>query len=229
MTRKTLIAVVLTAWGVFLAWFAATDTMVRFLGPRTYWVAWFGAVGLLIAGTMSLLGMRGGGGRAATRGDVAGAVLMVVPIVLVVVLPDPQLGAQAASRKAAGVGALSSFIPPPSRGGEIGLQQLHYASLSVGYADSLGITEGMDVDLVGFVTHPSGVEAGNFGLTRFYISCCAADAVPYTVIVRPGTGEMFSDDTWLRVEGTLARVDDRYVLEPTQIENVQEPSAPYLY
>jgi uncharacterized repeat protein (TIGR03943 family) len=154
---------------------------------------------------------------------------MLVPIVLVLVLPTPQLGAQAASRKAVGVGALSSLVPLPEPGEEIGLQEIHYASLSPDYADSLGIVEGLDAELVGFVTHPDDATGGDFGLTRFYISCCAADAVPYTVVVRPSAGETFPDDTWLKVEGTLIRAGDSFVLEPTDIEPVEEPSAPYLY
>ena len=229
MTRASLIATVVTAWGGFLAWFAASDTMVRFLGPRTYWVAWFGAAGLLGAGVMSLIGARGTGLRRATRGDIAGALVMLVPIVLVLVLPTPQLGAQAASRKAVGVGALSTFVPLPEPGEEIGLEEIHYASLSSDYADSLGIVEGLDVELVGFVTHPGGVTVGDFGLTRFYISCCAADAVPYTVVVRPAAGEKFPDDTWLKVEGTLLRAGAGFVLDAVDIEPAEEPSAPYLY
>lgn len=229
MSRRFVVALVLTIWGGFLTWFAASATMARFLGPRTYWVAWFGAGGLLVAGSVSLFGAIRSGGLGATRRDVAGAGLMLVPVILVLVLPAPQLGAQAASRKAAGVGALSSFIPPPSAGGEVGLQEIHYASLSTEYAEALGVTEGLEVDLTGFVTHPEGVEGNSFGLTRFYISCCAADAVPYTVVVRPAGDEMFSDDTWLMVEGNLVRDGDGFVLESTRVDPAEEPSAPYLY
>ena len=154
---------------------------------------------------------------------------MLVPIVLVLVLPTPQLGAQAASRKAVGVGALSTFVPLPEPGEEIGLQEIHYASLSPDYADSLGVIEGLDVELVGFVTHPKDATTSDFGLTRFYISCCAADAVPYTVVVRPSAGETFPDDTWLKVDGTLLRAGDGFVLDAVDIEQLEEPSAPYLY
>ena len=229
VARSTLIAWVVTAWGAFLAWFAVSDTMVRFLGPRTYWVAWFGAAGLVSAGVVSLMVRRDGQIRRATRGDVAGALVMLVPIVLVLVLPTPQLGAQAASRKAVGVGALSAFVPLPEPGEEIGLQEIHYASVSQDYADSLGITDGLEVELVGFVTHPDDATAGDFGLTRFSISCCAADAVPFTVVVRSATGKTFPEDTWLKVEGALVRAGNAFVLEAVDVEPVDEPSAPYLY
>ena len=227
--RRLLRGIALSVWALFFWWLAIGDEMTRYLGPRTYWVAWFGAAGLLSAGVVSLIGTRGAEVRRATRGDVAGALVMLVPIVLVLVLPTPQLGAQAASRKAVGVGALSSFVPRPDPGGEIGPQEIHYASLSQDYADSLGIVQGLDVELVGFVTHPGDAMAGDFGLTRFYISCCAADAVPYTVVIRPAAGETFPDDTWLKVEGALLRAGDGFVLDAVDIEPIEEPSAPYLY
>ena len=111
----------------------------------------------------------------------------------------------------------------------MGLQEIHYATLSAEYADALGVTDGLDVELMGFVTHPPGTESGSFGLTRFYISCCAADAVPFTVVVRPTTDQAFADDTWLSIQGTLAREGDGFILEPARIDPVEEPSAPYLY
>ena len=228
-TKRWLMAVLLLAWGAFLAWLALSDTIARFLGPRTYWVAWFGAAALLVAGVVTAAQAVRSPGRRAAAGDAAGVLVMLIPIALVIALPAPQLGAQAASRKAAGVGALASFVPPPDDSGTIGLEEIHYAGLSSDYAASVGITEGVEVDLVGFVTHPPKVADPHFALTRFYISCCAADAVPYSVRIRPGTSEEFADDTWLRVSGALARDDAGFIVEASSIERIEEPSSPYLY
>lgn len=217
----------LLGWGVFLGWMAVSNTMARFLGPRTYWVAWFGAAALLLSGTITALQATRAPGPRAGRADWAGVVLLSLPIALVIALPTPQLGAQAASRKAVGVGVLSAFAPPPTRGEEIGLEEIHYASLSREYADQVGIVEGADVDLVGFVTHPKNMKQGTFSLTRFYISCCAADAVPYSVAI--AADEDLSDDTWMNIKGTLVRGDDGFLVEPTQLEEIEEPSSPYLY
>ena len=218
---------VMAGWGAFLLWMAVSGSMSRFLGPRTYWVAWFGAVMLLLAGTVTALqGLRSPGPRAG-RADWAAVVLLSIPVALVLALPSPQLGAQAASRKAVGVGALSSFVPPPPSGGEIGLEEIHYAGMSRAYADQVGIVEGAEVDLTGFVTHPKNQKAGTFSLTRFYISCCAADAVPYSVPLE--ADEDLDDDVWLHVTGTLARGKDGFVVKPTSLEEIEEPRTPYLY
>jgi len=220
-------ATVLVGWGSFLLWMALSGTMSRFLGPRTYWVAWFGAVTLLLTGAATAVNAFRSPGKRAGRADWAGVILLSIPIALVLALPSPQLGAQAASRKAVGVGALSSFVPPPPKGGEIGLEEIHYAGMSREYADQVGITEGADVDLVGFVTHPKKAKDGTFSLTRFYISCCAADAVPYSVPIQ--AAEDLDDDTWLKITGTLGRGTQGFVVTPTAIEEIKEPSSPYLY
>jgi uncharacterized repeat protein (TIGR03943 family) len=220
-------AAVLLGWGLFLGWLAVSNTMARFLGPRTYWVAWFGTATLLASGVVTgVFAVRGGGPRAG-RADWSGVILLLLPIVLVASLSTPQLGAQAASRKAVGVGALSGFVPPPSSGGDIGLEEIHYAGLSREYADQVGIVDGAEVELVGFVTHPKKNDDGTFSLTRFYISCCAADAVPYSVAV--AADEDLPDDTWLKVEGTLARGPNGFVVDPSSVDEIEEPSTPYLY
>ena len=226
-TRRAVMAVMMGGWGAFLLWMAVSGSMSRFLGPRTYWVAWFGAVTLLLAGAITGLHALRSPGPRAGRADWAGAVLLSIPIALVLALPSPQLGAQAASRKAVGVGALSSFVPPPPSGGEIGLEEIHYGGMSRAYADQVGIAEGAEVDLRGFVTHPKNAKEGTFSLTRFYISCCAADAVPYSVPIE--AGEDLADDTWLHITGTLVRGKSGFVVKPTAIEEIQEPSSPYLY
>jgi uncharacterized repeat protein (TIGR03943 family) len=225
-SKRAVTALVLLAWGAFLAWMAISNTMARFLGPRTYWVAWFGASTLLLSGLITALHALRSHGPRSGRADWAGVVLLMLPIAFVVALPTPQLGAQAASRKALGVGALSSFAPPPISGGDIGLEEIHYAGLSREYGDQVGIVEGAEVELTGFVTHPKG-GSGLFSLTRFYISCCAADAVPYSVGIE-ATDDM-ADDTWLQISGTLTRAGQGFLVEPSDIDEVKEPSSPYLY
>lgn len=220
---------VMVVWGAFLLWIAASGAMTRFLGPRTYWVAWFGAAGLLIAGVFTTLQAVRSRGPRARGADAMGVAVLLAPLLLVAALPAPRLGAQAASRKASAVGALASFVPPPRSDGRVGLEEIHYASISLEYADSVGITDGLDVSLIGFVTHPKRAPEGVFAVTRFYISCCAADAVPYSVVVDPGTSPDLPDDTWIRVEGTLARTPDGFIVNASEITQIDEPDSPYLY
>lgn len=227
---RALRGVVLATWAGFFTWLWISGEMTRYLGPRTYWVIVFGAVALGAAAAGHLVSLRSGSHpRPVTRGDALGAVVLVLPIALALALPGAQLGAQAASRKASAGGfAAASLLPVPDPGEEISFREIHYGSESAEYAGAAGIAGGVEVELVGFVTHPAGAP-GDFSLTRFYVSCCAADAIPYSVPITAPTGEKPPEDDWLRVTGTLVDSPDGWVLEATDVAPSEPPEDPYLY
>jgi putative membrane protein len=223
--------VVLASWAAFFAWLHVSGEKTRYLGPRTYWVVVFGAVVLGAAAAAHLVTARRAPARSLAPRDAWAIVALLVPLLAVAAVPSAQLGALAASRKTAGAGAASvgAIAPPaPAAGDEVSFAEIHYASESPEYAAEAGIAAGMEVELTGFVTHPEGLPSGTLGLTRFQVSCCAADAVPYTVPVAadPGSRE---DDVWLRVVGRLALRDGVYVVDPQAVRVVDAPGDPYLY
>lgn len=226
--RRLLRGLALAAWALFFWWLAIWDEMTRYLGPRTYWVAWFGAIVLTGAAAAHIVTLRTGGRQRVTRGDIGGVVLILVPILVVAAVPSAGLGALAAARKSSGGGVGSITVPrPAARSGEIGFSEIYYASQSSEYAQAVGIVDGTTVDLTGFVTHPKGEPPGTFSLTRFYISCCAADAVPYSVVVHWRDGP--PEDQWLRIGGTLASTEDGFEVTAERVTDVPEPKNPYLY
>lgn len=229
--RRLARGLTLACWAGFFAWLHLSGEKTRYLGPRTYWVIVFGAVVLGAAALAHLLTARKSAPRALRREDVAGIATLLVPLLAVAAVPSAELGALAASRKTSGAGAaaVGAIAPPAPEAGEpLSFVDVHYASESESYAASAGIAEGMEVELTGFVTHPGGLPEGTLGLTRFQVSCCAADAVPYTVplLVDPGSR---SDDEWLQVRGNLVLRDGVYALDPAEITVVDAPADPYLY
>lgn len=229
--RRLARGLVLACWAAFFAWLHLSGEKTRYLGPRTYWVVVFGAVVLGAAALAHLVTARNAPRRALERRDALGIGALLVPLLAVAAVPSAELGALAASRKTAGAGAASvgAIAPPVPTGDEaISFAEINYASESPEYAGEAGIAEGMEVELTGFVTHPDGLPEGTLGLTRFHVSCCAADAVPYTVplVADPGSRP---DDVWLRVAGNLALRDGTYVLDPREVTVVDAPSDPYLY
>lgn len=228
--RRLARGLVLACWAGFFAWLHVSGEKTRYLGPRTYWVVVFGAVVLGAAALAHLLTARGAA-RPLTARDAWGMGVVLVPLLAVAAVPSAELGALAASRKSAGAGAaaVGAIAPPaPEAGDEISFAEIHYASTSETYAGEAGIAEGMELELVGFVTHPGGLPNGTLGLTRFQVSCCAADAVPYTVplVLDPAAHD---DDEWLRVSGRLAILEGVYVLDPAAVEPIDAPDDPYLY
>ncbi len=233
-TGRALRAAVLAAWAIFLAYLRISGDMTRYLGPRTYWVVTFGAVALGGAAIAHVATLRTRAEpRRPTRGDLASVAVLLVPIVVVLMIPSAELGALAASRKlsSAGGGEVGAFAPAaPVPGDDISFAEIQYANESEEYAAEAGIIEGTPVRLTGFVTHGAGAPPGGFDLTRFYVSCCAADALPFSVRIGPSVG--FADpqeNDWLEVQGRVARDESGFYVQAQDIAEVPEPAVPYLY
>jgi uncharacterized repeat protein (TIGR03943 family) len=234
MSNSTLArTIVLSLWSAFFAYLWISDEMVRFLGPRTYWVVPFGCLTLGSAAIAHAVTMRrerrsdvrSEGGM--SRSDLVGVAALLVPIVAVIALPQAELGAQAVSRKATTVGATSALLAPPEPDdGPPSFIDVHYANDSTQYATALGIGDGTTLNLTGFVSATNG--PNEFTLTRFYVSCCAADAIPYSVSVL-GEGPGYPDNTWLRVNGVLRSEGEGLKLVAAAVEQVEQPDNPYLY
>ena len=91
----------------------------------------------------------------------------------------------------------------------------------------MGIVDGFEISLVGFVSRSAETPEGAFDLTRFYVSCCAADAIPYSVAVVDGPDP--DVDEWLRVSGHLEQRGSAFVLVAEDVVEIGEPEDPYLY
>lgn len=224
-------ALVLAAWSAFFVYLRVSGEMTRYLGPRTYWVVTFGAVTLGLAAAVHLMTLRSARKSTPTRSDLVGFATLLIPLLAITAVPRPDLGALAASRKATGgVGAAGFVAPPaPEAGREPSFIDVHFANESDEYAATLGIADGTPMHLVGFVSEEAGSD-GAIQLSRFYVSCCAADAIPYSVTVQPGDSQaVTSTNTWLEVSGSLTRTETGWVLVADDVKRTAEPENPYLY
>lgn len=221
--------VVLALWSGFFVWLLASGEVYRYIGPRTRWVVVFGAVGLGFAALAQSRFLRGSARAARLSGsELVALAAFMAPIAVIILIPRPSLGSEAASRKSTSlVGTAASFVPVPEQGGGVSFVEIEYASQSQEYATSVGIFDGYEVKLTGFVTHPDGGRDGTFALTRFATFCCAADAVPYSVTVDPG-GADYPDDAWLTVVGSLVNEGGEYTLQAERITETEEPNNPYI-
>jgi uncharacterized repeat protein (TIGR03943 family) len=161
--------------------------------------------------------------------------LLVAPVLAIAVVVPRPLGAFAANRAAA-------TLPPPARadfgplptpavpGGPVDLSLKDFAGRAV-YDPGRSLA-GAPVRLVGFVT--ADARGGGFLLTRFIVTCCAADARPVRVAIRGLAPPWPLPDTWLEVTGTWrperrSAEDARPpVLDATGLRPTLAPANPYL-
>ncbi|MDY6806601.1 MAG: TIGR03943 family protein [Cyanobacteriota bacterium] len=94
---------------------------------------------------------------------------------------------------------------------------------------------GQLVKVTGFVIYPPGLSEQYFWISRFIITCCAADAYPVGLPVKlpTGTREDFPPDSWLEVEGVMITEElngqRKLTISPSAIKMVPEPKNPYDY
>jgi uncharacterized repeat protein (TIGR03943 family) len=213
LARLTVIA----SWAALFVVLWATGASSRYLGARTQWLVPFGAVTLVGAFALALRGPRHGARLRAGEG--IGLLLLCVPLAGALLVPHAELGAYAASHKSTG------FFPavkprPPATPRDVTLLDVKVAQRDDFYALVSHIHPGTRVDLVGVVTH---ADAKGFSLTRFYITCCIADAQPLTIHVHQSTNPRVDD--WVRVVGKLT---DDWTLAADRVTRVPKPGEPYL-
>ena len=168
------------------------------------------AAGAVLAVLGGRLLLRPGRGRPVT-GDARGrahhhaggsrvAWLLLAPILAIAIVAPSSLGAFAANRAPATLPVRDRDVGPlPAPvAGAVDLSLTEFVGRAVyGRGESL---RDVPVRLVGF----SAPDAGGAGvvLTRFVMSCCAADARPVRVALRGADPSMAAPDTWLEVVGT---------------------------
>jgi putative membrane protein len=228
---RSIRAVGLAAWGALFGWLWLSGESVRYLGPRTQWVIPVGAIGLTLAAAGYLHGTRDIPSSRARPLELFGLAALLVPILAAATLAHAQLGSLAASNKLSSRGIDPSALARlASRdASSVGFLQLNAAGRDAGLSRELGLSAGKPVQLLGFVS--SKPASGRpFELSRFYITCCVADAVPVSVHVSKGTVRRLQvdRDDWVRVTGVLERGEREWIVRAVRVEHVDAPSNPYL-
>jgi putative membrane protein len=228
---RSLRAIALLGWGSLFTWLWLSGESVRYLGPRTQWVVPLGAVGLLLAAAGYLRATLGRPWPRPSTLEALGLASLAIPILAAATLAHAQLGSLAASNKFSSRGVDPSALARlASRdASSISFLQLNAAGRDEGLSNELGLSAGKPVRLTGFVSStPAG--RGPFELSRFYITCCVADAVPVGVRVAPGTVRhlRLERDDWLDVTGVLTQGRREWIVRALRIEHVDAPSDPYL-
>jgi putative membrane protein len=89
------------------------------------------------------------------------------------------------------------------------------------------------VDVTGFVYHDPRQDNQHFYVARFSVTCCVADAAAVGLEVNWPDGRLVQDNTWVRVQGSLAekKVNGQSTpfIQATKVDSVPAPEQPYLF
>jgi uncharacterized membrane protein YcgQ (UPF0703/DUF1980 family) len=70
------------------------------------------------------------------------------------------------------------------------------------------------------------VRGGTLELSRFMATCCAADAVPYSIKVKlPEGSDSYDENKWLRVRGKVG--PGRKTVVASSVEEIDQPLDAY--
>jgi uncharacterized repeat protein (TIGR03943 family) len=214
----------LLAWALFFDFLWLSGRASLYVGPRTTWVVTFGGITLTAAALLYLAGVRTREPAAAPRAAELGRLgVIVAPIVFAAMAPAVTLGAQAVGQKRAADGAaLAKRLA--TDGSDLRLYELAAAAANPEWAKIRGVEPGMTVDFDGFVSRPP--RNGTLELSRFMATCCAADAVPYSIDVElPDATASFEENKWLRVRGKIG--PRRKSVIATSVEQIDQPIDAY--
>jgi len=93
---------------------------------------------------------------------------------------------------------------------------------------------GQKAKVQGFVIHPTNLPDQYLLISRFVLTCCAADAYPVSLPVKlPASRQAYKPDTWLEIQGQMVTetlADKRQlVIQATSLKPIAEPKNPYDY
>ena len=93
---------------------------------------------------------------------------------------------------------------------------------------------GQKVSIQGFAVHPEELAPNYLTLTRFVITCCAADVYPIGMPIKlPRDRSNFTPDQWFQVEGEMIteslKGERRLVVQAASVSPIPEPKNPYEY
>ncbi|GAA1201717.1 TIGR03943 family putative permease subunit [Prauserella alba] len=245
MRRETQNVLLLLLGGALLK-IAVTGDYLRYVRPAHQpWLFGAGVVMIVLAVVAIVRDVRAAAGEAGGARDgsaraadacagedghehtARSAWLIVVPVLAVLLVAPPALGADSVLRTRKNTEPGNTEFGPLPPGDVVALPVGEFVARA-GW-DERDSLDGRTVRLTGFVVHtPEGPQ-----LARLTMSCCAADAFAVRTGLTGGQADLLPHDTWVEVTGRLVAAEDTrardYVpdLAVRTLREIPRPEEPY--
>ncbi|MFV0307182.1 MAG: TIGR03943 family putative permease subunit [Desertimonas sp.] len=222
----------LVALGAMVAQLVWSGDFSSFVQLHMRWPLGAAAIALLALGLNDLVIARLGiVADAARRAAPVVGGLMMLPVAVLIAVAPTTLGSAAARRAGPPPPTATdeAFAPLPDDGRPIEMRVFEFMRRA--RSDQRFELEGRHVVVEAFVVNDDRYPDGVL-LSRFLVSCCAADALPVQIAVP--TTLTFDDDTWVRAtiewDPVASAGEQRWLVVATLVEYTvltAAPAAPY--
>lgn len=240
-------AIALLMWGLLLLKYRISGQIYYLLHPNYVWLTNVAGLSLLALALYRLCERWGGGRRRAKRRSSAISVqhmsffpvglgsglLLAIAILGMVYTPRPFASDIALQRGVADTLIMTRSQPQSFRASKQPADRslIEWIRTLNVYPEPDAYT-GEAVNVDGFVVYPEELPAGYLMISRFIITCCAADAYPVGLPVKfEGDRADYPADTWLRVNGEMITEtlngQRQLVIQAQNLESIPEPRNPY--
>lgn len=241
--------IALTAWGVLLLKYWITGRLNLLIHPNYTWLAIAGGVSLLLIGGSKALTLlpqlsprRNGSAPVQSVQHLSlfppgwsSTLLLVTAILGFLIIPRAFVSQTALQRGVTDSLTMTRAHPQAFRTSSDSESRslIEWVRTLNVYPEPDAYT-GQKVKVQGFVIHAPDLPEQYFLLSRFVITCCAADAYPVGLPVKlKESRKDYPPDTWLEIEGQMITAElagkRQLTIQPRSIKQIPEPKNPYDY
>jgi len=168
------------------------------------------------------------------HGSTRNLIILFLPVLIGILLPARPLDSSAVETK--GVNVNAPLISNASTS-QFEVAADHRNILDwmriFNYEKDLSPYLNQNAKVIGFVYHDERLPEDQFLLSRFVVSCCAADAFAIGIPVQWEGATTLEENTWLEVEGAVQATEFNDQRTPliiaTSVQTVRTPEQPYLF
>jgi uncharacterized repeat protein (TIGR03943 family) len=245
--KRWLHPAVFAIWTVFLLYLLVSQRYVAYLRPEfglLLAVAHFVAMGFMLAAMIRPIA------KQISLPAILRALVLLVPVVFSMAVPDKMLGNQAFKKRFVGTnnGAISRQTPSwlsskkpdpiqlPEEIEDVQQKTLQVRTIKEIYLNP-NLYNGQRVVVTGMILHDEQLKP-HFGgrdtaVYRFLITCCVADALPLAIALNTDQADAIENDQWVEVDGIFdfQQVNGKPVpmISNPRIKPVEAPKVPYLF